>query len=115
MYDYSRLATRAVAATLMAAIVACSDSTGIPGGSAPTQLAFTTRTPTGSTAAEASAVPVTKGGHTLDLTQVSVTVDRADLKRAHEDACRGNDDDEDDDSAPAAAAQGDDGSQGKRE
>jgi len=98
MYDNSRWVARGVAVLVFAAaataIGACSNATGVA-SPAPMQLGFTTRSSAAS-AALASAVPITQNGHTLDLTLVSVTVDRADLKRAHTDACRGDDEDDDD-------------------
>jgi hypothetical protein len=70
---------------------ACSDSAGL-GRNASAQLAFSTSGVTASRAAAAS-VPVTAGGHTLDLAGVSLTISRAELKRAQTDACHGDDDD----------------------
>jgi len=63
-------------------------------------LTFTAST---SPTAAAAAAPITSGGHTLDLTNVSVTVSRVDLKRARTDACAIDDDDEADDDHPQAA------------
>jgi hypothetical protein len=88
------------------AITACSDS-GISGTRASTQLAFTTSAP--ASAALASVVPITNGGHTLDLTAVTLTISRAELKRARTDACAG-DDDEGDDEHSGSSSSGKDGS-----
>jgi len=79
------------AVVVLGAIAACSsESTGL-NGNASTQLAFTT-----SSGAAADVVPVTNGGHTLDLTAVSVTVSRAELKRSKSDVCAGDEDGDDD-------------------
>ena len=73
---------------------ACSnDSTGL--GSGKNQLAFTTGA-SASANATLSVVPVTSGGHTLDLTAVTLTISRAELKRTKTDVCP-SDEDEDDD------------------
>jgi hypothetical protein len=85
-----------VAAALLAAsgAAACSDSATANARSA-SQLAFSLGSPTASTAATAASaavVPVTKNGHTLDLTQVSVTIERAKLKPVHDAVCAGDDD-----------------------
>ena len=69
---------------------ACSDSTG-PGSGGASQIAFTT-----SSGAAADVVPVANGGHTLDLTGVSLTISRAELKAAKSNACPGDDDQNDD-------------------
>ena len=82
-----------VAAALLAAsgAAACSDSATASARSA-SQLAFSLASPSASTAASAAVVPVTKNGHTLDLTQVSVTIERAKLKPVHDAVCAGGDD-----------------------
>jgi len=78
---------------LLAAGAACSDTT--VGAGAASQLAFTAATTT-PVASSASLVPITIGGHTLDLTQVTLTIGRAELKRLHDDACEGEDEADDD-------------------
>lgn len=85
-----RAAMIGASTTFTAAFVACSDSTG-PGSAGAAQIAFTT-----STGAAANVIPVTNGGHTLDLTGVTLTISRAELKAASSSACP-SDDDEDDD------------------
>jgi len=83
-----------LAVVALGATSACSsDSTGL--GSGRNQLAFTT----GLAAANAtlSIVPVTNGGHTLDLTAVTLTVSRAELKQTKTDVCPGDDDEGDED------------------
>jgi hypothetical protein len=84
-----------------AAVIAACSSDSVAAGNAQTQLAFGTNS--GLTAATLDAVTV--GAHTLNLTSVTLTVDRAELKRAHTDACEG-DHDEDDDSGSATTATG---------
>jgi hypothetical protein len=78
----------------LGALAACSDSTALPRGGS--QLGFTTSS---STAAGASAsldvAPITKNGHTLDLKQVTIVVERTQLKRQTNDACAGDDDEHD--------------------
>jgi hypothetical protein len=86
----------AAAFVVVGGAAACSDATGARAGG--NQLAFSvarSQTPaTPATAPSLALVPVTKNGHTLDLTQVAVTVQRAELKRAHEDACKDDDENE---------------------
>ena len=78
-------------AAALAGAVACSgDSTGVSANGA-SSIAFMTSSP-----AAAALVPVTSGGHTLDLTAVTLTISRAELKRSHEDNCPGDDDQDDD-------------------
>lgn len=88
------IASASIAA--MVAAAACSDSTGAKVNAA-SQLAFSAASPfTAATAtAAATVVPVTKNGHTLDLSTVSVTLTRAELKRVHTDVCRDDEDDDD--------------------
>lgn len=86
------LATTVVCTLALSAAACSGDATGLR-SSASSQLSFMaspTRT------ASASVVPVTSGGHTLDLTTVTLTVARAELKRARTDACPGDDDADDD-------------------
>lgn len=80
----------AASTALTLAFVACSDSTG-PGSGGSSLIGFTT-----STGASADAVPVTNGGHTLDLTGVSLTISRAELRAAGSSSCPGDDDADDD-------------------
>ena len=86
--------------TLALAFVACADSTG-PNSAGTAQIAFTT-----SAAASASVIPITNAGHTLDLTGASLTISRAELKAAKNDACPGDADDDDDanDDHPSSVA-----------
>ena len=84
-----RFMRRTQLAAAMAAIVllaACSsDSTGV-GSSAGSSLAFTTGSRTAS-AALASSVPIVSGNDKLDLTAITVVIDRAELKAATTDSC----------------------------
>jgi hypothetical protein len=66
---------------------ACSDSTSAK--TSGSQLGFTTG---GALGANAAAVPITVGGHTLNLTAVTLTVSRAELKSAASMVCAGDDD-----------------------
>lgn len=81
----------AAAASIALAFVACSDSTSPGSTGSASQIAFTT-----GASASASMIPVTNGGHTLDLTGVSLTISRAELKAAKSDACPSDDDQDDD-------------------
>ena len=80
----------AASTALTLAFVACSDSTG-PGSTGTSLIGFTT-----STGASADAIPVTNGGHTLDLTGVSLTISRAELRAATSSSCPGDEDADDD-------------------
>lgn len=98
-------ATAAIAA--MTLLAACADSTGTSLASH-SQLAFSVG---GASGAAAATIPQTVGGHTLDLTEATVTIDRAELKPAASDVCAGDNDDGDDDAvvhAGATADRGDD-------
>jgi hypothetical protein len=90
-----RNALRATAMAVAAVVlVSCaSDTTGIGAGSS--QIAFMSKQ-AASAGASASTVPVTSGGHTLDLTQATLTLARIELKRTHSDACTGDEDNDDD-------------------
>ena len=82
------VARRRIFTTLFAAsglaLASCSDAVGPNAGS---QLAFRVSDAVASAAAQTALVPVTKAGHTLDLTAVTVTVSAAELKRASTDLC----------------------------
>jgi hypothetical protein len=83
------------ALTITAAVtaIACSgDATGIPSGSSG-QIAFMA---TNGTAAGAAVIPATVNGHMLDLTAVTLTISRAELKRTSNESCPGDDDEDDD-------------------
>jgi len=77
----------------VAGIMGCSNSTDI-GANAPAQLSFTTSSTTAS-GVVASLVPVTNGGHTLELTHVTLTIARAELKRSTTDGCAEDEGDDD--------------------
>ena len=88
----------ATAVLAVSGMVACSsdDSTGVRAAGA-NQLAFTlgpSTTTADTTTPIAIAFPIAKNGDTLDLSQVAVTLDRAELKRVHDDACENEDDDD---------------------
>jgi hypothetical protein len=80
----------------------CSDSTGLGAGSA-SQIAFSTLASATADAA-LNTVPVTNGGHTLDLAAATLTVTRAELKRAKTDVCPSDEDEDDDDHPPQTAS-----------
>jgi hypothetical protein len=80
----------AALALSLAALGACSDSTSVDSMSS--QLAFTA----GGTASSATRalIPVTKDGHTLNLTAATIVVTRASLKKTSTDMCGADDEDE---------------------
>lgn len=82
----------ATAVVSMGAIAACSsDSTSVRSATQ-SQLSFTTNK--GAVAAAAATAPDTVKGHVLNLTQVTLNVARAELKRSQTDtACKGDEDD----------------------
>jgi hypothetical protein len=78
-------------------LAACSDSMGI-GARNSSQLSFTTGAGASANAAPAALAPIANGSDTLNLTQITVTISRAELERADNDVCAGdNDDDHGDD------------------
>lgn len=89
LYDMTRPRSRATVIGSIAAlalVTACSDSTST--NRTPAQIAFTSSviaTP------NALVVPVTNGGHTLDLTQATLTISRVELKPTKTDVCAGDD------------------------
>ncbi|HEY9227574.1 MAG TPA: hypothetical protein VIP11_13045 [Gemmatimonadaceae bacterium] len=92
----SRRAAGLVAAAVVTvtSLSACSsDTTGVdlPNTS---RISFTTRGQAASTAS-LSVVPVTKDGHTLDVTDITVVVARASLKRDKSATCMADDDEDD--------------------
>jgi hypothetical protein len=91
----TQLVAALAAITLLAACSSSSDSTGVrsPTGSS---LAFTTGA-RGASAALAAAVPVVSDSDTLDLSAITVVIDRASLKAAQNDSCAFDDDDGDED------------------
>jgi len=74
-------------------IMGCSNSVDL-GANAPAQISFTASSATASNAS-AALVPITNGGHTLDLTHATLTIAKAELKRTSSDGCRGDDDGQD--------------------
>jgi len=90
-------------ASMFLVLSACSNdanSTGL-GANGSSQLAFVA-VPSGT--ASAALAPVTVGTHTLDLSKASITVSRAELKRATTDACAGDDDNEGGDDHPGSSS-----------
>ncbi len=95
-------ATFAGSLIALALVAGCSDSTST--NRAPAQIAFTS----GATAsANALLVPVTTGGHTLNITQATLTITHVELKPTTSDVCAG-DDGADDNIVPAATGSRDD-------
>lgn len=98
-------ALRAVPVATMLAVggslAACSGSDVAPGRQS--QIGFTSSS---SLAANATTVPVTSGGHTLDLAQVTLSVSRIELKRALTNACSDDDALHDDDGGDGDAHAG---------
>jgi hypothetical protein len=89
---FSRTLMWSTVAIGVGAMAACSNSMDL-GANAPTQLSFTTSSPSAANVSAAT-VPITNGGHTLDLTQVTLTINRAELKSTAGDECRGEDENE---------------------
>jgi hypothetical protein len=82
----------AAATAAISFLAACSsDSTGVR-SPARSSLAFTTGS-RGAAAALASSVPITSGNDKLDLTAITVVIDRASLKAITTDSCAVDDDD----------------------
>ena len=74
------------AVAIVVAAAGCSDSAGVQRPSE-SQLGFTVGSSATSNAALAAAVPITKNGHTLDLSLVTLTLARAELKSSTTVAC----------------------------
>jgi len=86
-YDTVRSSSRAaVIVSLAALLAACSDSTSASRG--PAQIAFTSGI---TSTANAQLVPITGGGHTLNVTQATLTISRVELKPTKTDVCAGDD------------------------
>jgi len=83
----------------LALVGACSDSTSA--NRAPAQIAFTSGI---SSAADALVVPITGGGHTLNITHATLTITRVELKPTKTDVCAGDDDGPDDNLVSTASA-----------
>ncbi|HVE36439.1 MAG TPA: DUF4382 domain-containing protein [Gemmatimonadaceae bacterium] len=80
-------------------VVACSDSTST--NRAPAQIAFTSGI---SSTANALLVPLTSGGHTLNITQATLTITRVELKPTKTDACVGDNEAGDDNIVSASSS-----------
>ncbi|HEY4302937.1 MAG TPA: hypothetical protein VGM82_00610 [Gemmatimonadaceae bacterium] len=91
--------TIAVAGSLIAAVVAvgCASDSTSPFANATPQLSFTATNTSGASADVAPASAIIVGTHTLDLTNIGLTITRAELKRATTDVCPGDDDGDDHD------------------
>ena len=90
-----------VLAASLAALVtagACGDFSG-PRSNIAAQPSFSATSVTSAAADVAAAAAITAGSHTLDLTNISLTIARAELKRTAADVCAGDEDEGDDDNA----------------
>jgi hypothetical protein len=97
----AKIGTLAVAVASVGLIAACSDSTSASLSSR-SSLAFSVGTPAVGDVSAALA-PQTVGGHTLDLTQVTLTIARAELKLAATNVCA-DDQGDDDNTTPAGSS-----------
>jgi hypothetical protein len=85
----------AAALAAISFLAACSsDSTGV-GKQTGSSLAFTAGSSRASSAL-ASTVPITVGSNTLDVSAITVVIDRASLKSTQADSCKVDDDEDDD-------------------
>jgi hypothetical protein len=83
----------AAAIAAISFLAACSsDSTGV-GKQTGSSLTFTTGS-AGASSALASTVPITVGSNTLDVSAITVVIDRASLKSTETDVCADDDDDD---------------------
>lgn len=98
----AKIGAMATALVSIGLIAACSDSTASKLGSS-SQLGFSVATPASADVASAALDPITVGGHTLDLTAVSVTFKHAELKPSMTTVCPDDNDGEDAVLAGAAA------------
>jgi hypothetical protein len=98
----ARHATSAIALVTLSAFAACSDSTAVGRGGS--QLGFTTSSSvsTGAASASLDAAPITKNGHTIVLKQVTIVVERAQLKQQSTNACAGDEDDNQQSAGPTS-------------
>ncbi|HEY4130959.1 MAG TPA: hypothetical protein VGM50_10100 [Gemmatimonadaceae bacterium] len=81
---------------VVAAAACSSDSTGVAGNTQ-AQLAFMASGSANGDLASAAIVPITNGAHTLNFTAISLTINRAELKRATTDSCANDNDNDDED------------------
>jgi hypothetical protein len=90
----ARHLSAAIAVASLATFVACSDSsTAARGGSS--QLSFTTASPSALGGASLDRAPMIHGTDTLSLSQVTIVIEHARLKRQPTNTCVGDDDGED--------------------
>ena len=88
----------ALTGSFVAVVVAaaCAGDSTAPLSNATPQLSFSATSSTGAAADIGAAAAITAGTHTLDLTDIGLTITRAELKRAATDVCPGDDDEDDD-------------------
>ncbi len=103
-----RMALVAAGTTAALMLGACADATGTSGANARTSVSFqasrTTAAATGSADLAAAVIPVTQGGHTLDITSAEMVVSRVTLKPAGDSAFSEGDSDNESDSDRRDAA-----------
>ena len=85
-----------VVAAAVIAVAACDSATGV-GGAGKVTLSFTRASTSANQAAVVMAVPLTFGGHTIDLTSADVTFSRIRLKKVESDSTVDEDDRDDSD------------------
>jgi len=91
----ARHVSSAIAVASLAAFVACSDSSTAARGAGSSQLSFTTSS-TGVSGASADRTPLVSGKDTLSLSQVTIVIQNAKLKRQASSTCVGDNDADDD-------------------
>lgn len=89
-----RAAAIAGSVIVMSVAAACADYSTSPSSNVRPQLSFSATNTTGASGDVAAAAAITAGTHTLDLTNIGLTIARAELKRATTDVCPGDNDDD---------------------
>ena len=92
------LILRSSALALGVSIVSCSDTMGV-NGAARTEVSFAAATSGTASAASAASVPLTAGGHTLDVQQVTLAVTKLELERSGNVACVSENENDDNESS----------------
>src|SRR5215467_12432803 len=91
----ARHVSSAIAVASLAAFAACSDSSTAARGAGSSQLSFTTSS-AGVSGASADRTPLVNGKDTLSLSQVTIVIQNAKLKRQASSTCVGDNDADDD-------------------
>jgi len=102
----ARHVSSAIAVASLSAFVACSDSSTAARGAGSNQLSFTTTSSSGLGAASLDRAPLIKGKDTLTLSQVTIVIQNAKLKRQASSTCTGDNDADDDKSGDTAHTAG---------